>query len=132
MNADSNDSDGNIKDETYAKRTKKKKNSIKEIKEKTNRKRCPFSKNEDKKLLDLVQKYDTNKRSSWKYIAMQFTDRNARQCRERYNLFLKKGNRTKEKWTLEEDNLLISKFQIYGPHWKILEKYFRGRNSYII
>lgn len=114
------------------KTSKNKKNMIKVENGEKNRKRFPFSRQEDQKLLELVKLYDPNKRDNWHSIAQQLIGRNPRQCRERYNLYLKKGNRTKVKWTTEEDELLISKFLIYGAHWKMIEKFFKGRNSYSI
>ena len=58
--------------------------------------------------------------------------RNARQCRERYKLFLSDGIKKKVKWTKEEDDILLSKYACFGPHWKMMEKFFIGRTSYNI
>ena len=38
----------------------------------------------------------------------------------------------KEKWTEEDNNLLLSKYAIYGSKWKEMESYFKGRASYSI
>ena len=88
------------------------------------RKDVHFQQMKIRNYLNLLKKFDPNIRSNWHYIALQFYGRNARQCRERYNLFLKNGNRTKEKWTDEEDKIFIYQFQIHSPHWKKLGKYF--------
>ena len=58
--------------------------------------------------------------------------RSPRQCRERYQLFLSDQVRKNAKWTLEEDEILLSKYHFFGPHWKKLEPFFVGRTSYNI
>lgn len=97
------------------------------------RTRTPFTKEEDDKLKELVQLYSCiEDKSKWYFIANQIPDRSARQCRERFQLFLCDGIRRKEKWTKEEDELLLTKYSIIGPHWKSMEKFFVGRTSYAI
>ncbi|KAK8837404.1 hypothetical protein M9Y10_036838 [Tritrichomonas musculus] len=91
---------------------------------KKRRKRRPFSKKEDQLLLELVQKY--GEEDKWKKIASQMKGRNCRQCRERYKLFLCKNVHKKIKWTKQDDELLLAKYQILGPRWKKMEKYFKG------
>ena len=97
-------------------------------KTKKEKKRSPFSINEDQKLISLVEKYGENL-SAWKCIASNMEGRNARQCRERYKLFLSDEFKKKVKWTKEEDNLLLSKYALYGSQWKSMESYFKGRTS---
>lgn len=96
------------------------------------RKRHPFSPKEDKQLSELVRIHGENVNTAWELIANEMKGRNARQCRERYNLFLNDKIKKNVKWTKEEDDLLLSKFAFFGPHWKIIEKYFNGRTSYNI
>lgn len=96
------------------------------------RKRFPFSNKEDKRLIELVNIYGEDDMSVWELIAKKMEGRNARQCRERYKLFLNDGIKKNVKWTKEEDDILLSKYEIYGPHWKIMEEFFIGRTSYSI
>lgn len=96
------------------------------------RTRCPFSKQEDMLLLELVGIYGIEDKNNWHFIACHIKGRNARQCRERYQLFLSKDIRRKAKWTKEEDEILLSKYKILGPHWKKMEEFFEGRTSYNI
>lgn len=96
------------------------------------RKRCPFTKEEDNLLIELVQLYGTQCKNIWYVIAGHMKGRNVRQCRERYQLFLSKNVKKKEKWTDEEDEILLSKYSILGPHWKKYEQFFIGRTSYSI
>ena len=96
------------------------------------RTRTPFTKEEDQQLLQLVQYFGVNDKNNWYFIASNIKGRTPRQCRERYQLFLSDDVRKKAKWTKEEDELLISKYKLYGPHWKQMEQYFNGRTSYNI
>lgn len=97
------------------------------------RTRTPFSKEEDDKLKELVNYYSNiEDNSKWYFIAGQIPGRTARQCRERFQLFLSDGIRRKEKWSKEEDEVLLQQYQILGPHWKAMEKFFIGRTSYSI
>lgn len=96
------------------------------------RKRFPFSKEEDNLLLSLVQFYGLQNKGVWNIIASHMKGRNVRQCRERYQLFLSQSVKKGEKWSAEEDQILLSKYEIYGPHWKKYEPFFVGRTSYSI
>lgn len=119
------------KDKVQLKNNSQNGNQTKEHRrEKIHRKR--FSLQEDEKLLKLVLCHKQNLQYMWNNIALNMKGRSARQCRERYQLFLNKGARKKEKWTKKEDELLISKYDILGPHWKMMETFFEGRTSYDI
>lgn len=96
------------------------------------RKRIPFTPYEDKKLLELVKYYGVDKKYVWDLVSLSMNGRNSRQCRERYKLFLEDGIKRKVQWTKEEDEILLSKYELHGPHWKLMEKYFTGRTSYSI
>ena len=96
------------------------------------RTRNPFSKEEDQQILQLVQYFGVNDKNNWYFIASQLKGRSPRQCRERYQLFLSDQVRKNAKWSSEEDEILLSEYQIYGPHWKQLEQFFVGRTSYNI
>lgn len=104
----------------------------KESEMKSSKKRCPFSSQEDKKLLELVNYYGDENRYTWEMISAHMNGRNSRQCRERYNLFLSDSIKKKVKWTKNEDEILLSKYEMLGPQWKKMEKYFVGRTSYSI
>lgn len=96
------------------------------------RTRFPFSLREDQLLIQLVKQFGIDDKINWYIIAMHIEGRTARQCRERYQLFLSDGIKRKEKWTKEEDEILLEKYSILGPKWKKMEKYFQGRTSYSI
>ena len=92
------------------------------------RARTPFTKDEDKLLTMLVNKYGENK---WKTIAEHMKRRSVRQCRERWQNALC-NKIVKSNWTPEEDQLILQKFNEIGPHWKHMESFFNGRVSYDI
>ena len=98
----------------------------------TTRTRTPFSKGEDNKLIQLVNLFGVENKNVWHIIAKHMDNRTVRQCRERYQLYLSEGFKKKEKWTTEEDDILLAKYSILGPKWKEMEKYLQGRNSYSI
>lgn len=96
------------------------------------RTRFPFSAKEDQLLMQLVKQFGTDDKINWYIIAMHIEGRSARQCRERYQLFLCDGIKRKEKWTKEEDEVLLNKYSVLGPRWKKMEQFFQGRTSYSI
>ncbi|OHS99362.1 Myb-like DNA-binding domain containing protein [Tritrichomonas foetus] len=98
------------------------------LQNKPGRHRIPFTLNEDNKLAQLVNKYGDK---DWLKIASEMENRSVRQCRERWQLFLN-INVVKTKWTKEETQLLIEKYQEYGSQWKLLEQFFNGRTIYNI
>lgn len=111
----------------------KNQNNSKYQKAQTNqRTRFPFSIKEDQLLIHLVKQYGTKDKINWYIIAMHIEGRTARQCRERYQLYLSDGIKRKEKWTKEEDETLLKQYSILGPKWKKMEQFFEGRTSYSI
>lgn len=96
------------------------------------RKRFPFSKEEDELLLNLVQFYGIQNKNIWAIIASHMKGRNVRQCRERYQLFLNQNVKKGEKWTCDEDRIILEKYSTLGPHWKKYEQFLAGRTSYSI
>lgn len=98
----------------------------------TKRTRNPFTKEEDELLLNLVKKIGVRCKSSWHLVSLAINNRSARQFRERYNLFIGRTTRKREKWSHEEDELLLYQFSIIGPQWKKMENIFKGRTLYDI
>jgi len=85
----------------------------------------PWTVEEDKKLLDWVNKEGAAK---WSACAQLIKGRSGKQCRERYfNTLIpnvKKGN-----WTIEEDYILFKLFNKYGTQWSKINKFFTGRTE---
>ena len=91
---------------------------------KSNHQRSSFTYEEDELIRNLVKKNGEN----WDFIANYFPEKNKRQCRERYNKYLKPNISNKD-WTNEEEELLMQKYNEIGPKWVAISKYFEGRTD---
>jgi hypothetical protein len=83
-----------------------------------------FTHEEDIKLQALVGQHGTN----WKKIAESFNTRSTRQLKERYEGYLA-PNISKEEWTADEDQLLVSKVKELGRKWKDISGSLDGRTN---
>ena len=86
------------------------------------RKKRNFSPQEDEIIVNNVGKL------SFSEISTLLNDRTPRQCRERYNNYLR-PNLKREKWTPEEDSVLIKGYQKYGAQWSKIAHSLNGRTS---
>lgn len=86
--------------------------------------RSRFTKAEDDLLKQLAE---SQKNPKWSEIAHQLKGRTARQCRERYNNYLR-PDLINGPWTPEEDNLLIKLYEIHGPKWALISHSFESRS----
>ena len=84
-----------------------------------------FSPEDDLKLIQLVMSRNDR---DWVWIAQQMSNRNPRQCRERWYNYLDPSLH-KGGWTPEEDQLLLEKKKEMGPHWNAIARFFRGRSG---
>lgn len=84
-----------------------------------------FTPEEDKKLIELVSNATD---VDWNKIAAQFSNRNPRQCRERWQNYLNPAL-TSNNWTEEEDQLILERFKEMGPHWNAIGRTFVGRSG---
>ena len=84
-----------------------------------------FTSEEDQNLRMLVYRYGTK---DWQTISKLMGTRNPRQCRERWNNYLK-PELTQMPWSMEEDILLANKFAEYGSHWSKISKFFPNRSD---
>jgi hypothetical protein len=92
------------------------------------RQKCAFSTTEDLHLTELVQQFGE---TSWHEIEKHFPGRSARQCRDRWNLYLS-PNVSKEPWTPDEDALLLRWYQLAGPKWTTIAKQFPAKTAHNI
>lgn len=83
-----------------------------------------FTAEEDIKLLELIKKYNFD----WKKISNEMNNRTVRQCKDRYHHYLS-PDIYREKWTHDEDNLLLSTVEAQGKKWKLFENIFTGRTE---
>ena len=84
-----------------------------------------WSPQEDLLLRKLVE---GKKTPNWTYIAKRFTNRNTRQCKDRWNYYLC-PTVNNEEWTPEEDKILIEKFQEFGTQWTKIAVFFDNRTN---
>jgi hypothetical protein len=84
-----------------------------------------FTAEEDEKLKMLVLTHGTN---SWSFISHLMGTRNHRQCRERWKNYLNPTLRN-DPWTLDEDQILVEKYALFGPKWNKLATFFANRSD---
>lgn len=86
--------------------------------------RSRFTKAEDELLKKLAESQNNPK---WNEIALYLKGRTARQCRERYNNYLR-PDLINGPWTPEEDELLIGLYEMHGPKWALISRSFESRS----
>jgi hypothetical protein len=82
---------------------------------------------EDAKVLDAVKIYGKR----WNKIAKVFTNRNAKQIRDRYINYLD-PDIVKGKFTVDEDLLILDLHSKYGNRWSFIRKFIPHRSSDMI
>lgn len=84
-----------------------------------------FTHDEDEHLKRLVSLHNP---PNWNEIAKYMRNRSPRQCRERYNNYLR-PDLINGVWTEEEDILLNQLFEKHGPKWSLISQSFNGRSA---
>ena len=87
--------------------------------------RRKFSPEEDILLNKIIAIHGPRK---WDQIALSLPGRTGRQCRDRFQNYLK-PSLTNGPWTREEDKLLEQKVYEVGQHWNLIAKFFKGRST---
>ena len=85
-----------------------------------------WTKEEDDALTYYVEVYGAN---NWNTISSNIKGTTPRQCKERYEFYLKQNINTGP-FTLEEDLRLMKLVQDIGSNWDKLKEYFQNRTSY--
>jgi hypothetical protein len=85
----------------------------------------PWTKEEDAKVIELVQKYGPKR---WSLIAKHLRGRLGKQCRERWHNHLNPDIK-KTAWTESEDKLLFELHVKMGNKWAEIAKYLPGRSD---
>ncbi|CAG9770726.1 unnamed protein product [Ceutorhynchus assimilis] len=88
-----------------------------------------FSAEEDKLLLDLVDKYKQGNYIHWEKIVHFFPKRHRTQIYYRYTYFLKENYRRKDKFTEAEDILLLVLVDRWGKKFTKITDYFPQRSA---
>ncbi|CAD8167056.1 unnamed protein product [Paramecium octaurelia] len=81
-----------------------------------------WSPQEDEQLKELVQKYG----KKWSKICTVMNWRTGKQVRERY-LNQLQGTINQEKWTEEEDKLILKLYRKFGTKWSYISSFLNGR-----
>ena len=89
--------------------------------------REPWTKDEDKELLELVKNYGKN----WSLIASNLDGRTGKQVRERY-LNCLNPDINREKFTEEEDEKIVAFYKQNGAKWKVLSSILKGRTENMV
>jgi hypothetical protein len=84
-----------------------------------------FSATEDARLIELVKKHGTD---AWGTVASELATRTARQCRNRYTLFLA-PDLNSGPWSPQDDETLLQQYAAIGPKWAALRQFFPGRTD---
>lgn len=82
---------------------------------------------EDILLLNLIKRFGKN----WSLISKYMSSRSGKQIRDRY-LNTLDPELNKEKFTEEEDQMIIRYYSMYGTLWSKIAKYFKGRTGDMI
>ena len=83
-----------------------------------------WNKEEDKKLLELYNKYGKN----WAKISKEMHSRTGKQVRDRFLNFFDNGI-DKRTFTEEEDEEIIKLYKQYGNSWTTIAKFLKGRTG---
>lgn len=94
------------------------------------RRRYPFTKEQDQRLVELVETKLCNGRPDWKSIA-EIMGKTSKQCRERFNTYLA-PDITHKAWTEEEDQRLRDLVEEHGKRWAMLRAFFPGKSDNMI
>jgi hypothetical protein len=94
-----------------------------ELKKHPRKKKEGFSPEEDQKIRDLVTQQGSR---NWNEISQQVPGRTARQCRERWNLYLSPDVKN-DPWPPEDEAKLFAVYCQIGPKWTLLARLFPNR-----
>ena len=86
-----------------------------------------WSKDEDKVVMKLVDKYGRN----WSLLSKYIPTRTGKQIRDRFLNSLD-SNINRDKFSVEEDEMIIQMYLQYGTKWSVIAKFFKKRTGDMI
>ena len=69
-----------------------------------------------------------NPKMKWKEIAKRVPNRNPKQCRDRWDQYLR-PDIIHEPWSEEEDKILLQKVEEMQHQWELISKLIKGRTG---
>lgn len=84
-----------------------------------------FTAEEDSKLKKYVKR--AGKNLDWNVISLKMKVRSPRQCRERYNNYLR-ADLKKTQFSEDEDRVILEKYSLLGKKWFDISRYVPGRS----
>lgn len=90
----------------------------------TCRQKQKFTAEEDEMIILMFNKVG----NQWKVIAQSLFNRTSRQCRERFKYYLSPSI-NHNKWTAEEDALIVEKVKEYGQKWSHIASLLENRTD---
>ena len=90
--------------------------------------RTRWTKEEERLLIQLVKRAGARR---WNQIAAVLKTKTAKQCRDHYANCLDPEIKN-SLWTVEEEQILLMKYQEYGSHWAGIKKFLPGRTTSMI
>lgn len=85
-----------------------------------------FTKDEDERLKAIVGEYASTSEVNWESVAEKMQTRNARQCKERWNIYLS-NMYNRSPFTLYEKCRILQLVEAIGNKWVIIAKYLDNR-----
>lgn len=86
-----------------------------------------FSKEEDRKILEVVSKYGDNLLLAMDELETKLSSNHSRRSIiERFKGFL---SQSREKWTEDEDRVILESFQQFGNRWTLIAKFLANRSG---
>ncbi|KAM3140561.1 hypothetical protein pb186bvf_007373 [Paramecium bursaria] len=81
----------------------------------------------EEEVATLIEKFKKYK-GNWAKIVKHLKGRNISQCSQKYRKLLDQEQRTKKKWSLEEDQALLKGYKEHGKQWHKISLLIPGRS----
>lgn len=103
------------------------KKQVKEVKN-TSTSQNRWTKEEDEQLMQIINRIGAKQ---WRQVASLMKTKTAKQCRDHYTNCLDPDIKSSY-WSNDEEKILLSKYEQFGPHWSLIKNYLPGRTTLMI